>query len=67
MKIKKKTYQKELKDSYWRGVEAGIRYAKERPDVVNDYDISTIRATTEKAQEVLKMLCETFRKTFDGR
>ena len=40
MKIKKKEYKRKLKDEYWRGVEAGINFAKARPDAVNDFDIN---------------------------
>lgn len=32
MKIKKKDYRKALRDEYWRGVDAGIKYALDNPD-----------------------------------
>ena len=62
MKIKKKRYKNELKDAYWRGVDAGIRFAKERPDMAESFNVEQIRATADKIQKAFGNLGESIRK-----
>lgn len=66
MKIKKKRYKKELNDAYWRGVDEGIRFAKERPDMAESFNVEQIRATTSKLQEVFASIGESLTKAFKG-
>lgn len=66
MKIKKKRYKKELDDAYWRGVDAGIRFAQERPDMAENFNIEQTRATTSKLQKVFASIGESLTKAFKG-
>jgi len=67
MKIKKKEYEKTLRDEYWRGVEAGIKFAQRNPDMAQDFNISKIRATSEMATKALVKLGEGLREVFKER
>ena len=67
MKIKKKEYKRKLKDEYWRGVEAGINFAKARPDIVNDLDINQIRSGTEKATKAFEKLAKRLVELFGNK
>jgi len=64
MKIKKKNYERELQDSYWRGVEAGIKFAKERPDLADNFNVTQMRAIIDKAQKVFTEIGEGLIKAF---
>lgn len=66
MKIKKKEYKKELQDSYWRGVEAGIKFAKERPDLADNFNVTQTRAIIDKVQKVFTEMGEGLIKAFAG-
>lgn len=61
MKIKKKRYKKELNDAYWRGVDAGIRFAKERPDMAENFNVEQLRETADKIQKAFGNLGESIR------
>lgn len=66
MKIKKKRYKKELDDAYWRGVDAGIRFALEKPDLAESFNVEQIRAITSKLQKVFASIGESLTKAFKG-
>jgi hypothetical protein len=66
MKIKKKNYERELQDSYWRGVEAGIKFAKERPDLADNFNVAQTRAIIDKAQKAFTKMGEGLIKVFEN-
>ncbi len=37
MKIKKKEYNKKIEETYWNGVEVGMKSALENPDLAKKY------------------------------
>ena len=64
MKIKKKKYEKDLEDAFWRGVDAGIRFAKARPDMAESFSVEQIREMADKIQKAFGNLGEGIRKAF---
>lgn len=57
MKIKKKEYQKQLNDRYWKSVNAGMKFALNNPDDAKRYIDRT---------EALRKVTENAAKAFDG-
>lgn len=65
MKIKKKDYEKEISDAYWRGFDAGVKIAKEKPELVDKYSVVQIRAFVNKFQKAFENLGNSIVKAFD--
>lgn len=55
MKIKKKEYNKKIEESYWNGVEVGMKSALENPDFAKKYleNPKAIQAITKKIENIL--------------
>lgn len=66
MKIKKKHYEKALRDEYWRGVDAGIKFALKDPDMARKYNGAQLRAQVEVINGALAKLGEQLAKVFNG-
>lgn len=67
MKIKKKEYRKQLNDSYWDGVNAGMKFALNNPEEAKKYvdKTETLRKITETAIEALKPLANAISNFFN--
>lgn len=65
MKIKKKDYEKEISDAYWRGFDAGVKIAKEKPELVDRYSVEQIRAFTNRFQKLFEDLGKSIMRAFD--
>ena len=59
MKIKKKEYNKKIEESYWNGVEIGMKSALENPEVAKMY-----LANPKAVQNELKSIKNTLMKVF---
>ena len=69
MKIKKKEYQKQLNDSYWDGVNAGMKFALDNPEEAKRYVDKTeaLRKIIETAIEALKPLANVINNFFNNK
>lgn len=71
MKIKRKDYEKQLIDEYWRGIEAGINFALDNPKMAEKYRNNTqmLKSFVDKAtiafQNVGKAITKAFQITED--
>ena len=67
MKIKKKDFDKTIDDTYWDGVQAGIRFALYNPTEAEKYkdDVSALKLLVKnmmpKIREVVNALSSYFR------
>ena len=68
MKIKKKEYQKQLKDHYWDGVNAGMKFALNNPDDARRYIDRTeaLRTIVEKATKAFEGLGKAISNLFNN-
>jgi hypothetical protein len=66
MKIKKKEYYKNLNDSYWDGVNTGMKFALNNPEEARKYvDRSeALRKIVETATEAIKPLANAINNLF---
>lgn len=65
MKIKKKRYEKELQDAYWRGVDAGIKYALNDPERAKRFNGAQLRAQIETINGAIAKLGARLAKAFE--
>lgn len=67
MKIKKKEYQKQLNDSYWDGVNAGMKFALNNPEEARKYvdKSEALRKIAENAMEALKPISKAIHNLFN--
>lgn len=68
MKIKKKEYYKQLDDRYWKGVNAGIKFAIDNPETAKNYINRTeaLRIITKKASDAFGNLAKNLYKICQG-
>ena len=66
MKIKKKEYQKQLDDAYWKGVNAGMKFALNNPEEARKYvdKSEALRRIAQTAMEALKPLTNAINNLF---
>lgn len=64
MKIKKKEYQKQLADEYWKGVRSGMRYALDHPEEAKRSvdNIENMRRIVEKTSKAFEPLINAIKK-----
>lgn len=64
MKIKKKEYQKQLADEYWKGVKLGMRFALDHPEDAKKHvdNIENMRRIVEKTSKAFEPLIEGIKK-----
>ena len=64
MKIKKKEFNKQLKDKYWQGVELGVKFALDNPDKAEKYrdNIPQMRYEVECAEAVMEKVANAVSK-----
>ena len=66
MKIKKTEYEKKLDDKYWEGVEAGIKFALQNPNVALKYadNIPALRTVVKNISNVVKNAADAISRLF---
>lgn len=69
MKIKRKDYEKQLIDEYWRGIEAGINFALDNPKMAEKYRNNTqmLRSFVDKATIIFQNVAKAITKAFQIR
>lgn len=69
MKIKRKDYEKQLIDEYWRGIEAGINFALDNPKMAEKYRNNTqmLRSFVDKATITFQNVAKAITKAFQIR
>ena len=62
--MKKKKYNKKVKDAYWEGVKAGMNVALDNPMLAEYYrdKIPQLRVTVEKTRKAVKKAAKTLAK-----
>lgn len=67
MKIKKEEYRKQLNDSYWDGVNAGMKFALNNPEEAKKYvdKSEALGKIAETAMEALKPLTKAINNFFN--
>ncbi len=64
MKIKKSEYDKNIEDTYWRGVKAGIEFALNNPNLAAEYkdNVPGLKAIVDKLKDVMQCLANALDK-----
>lgn len=67
MKIKKKEYREKINDSYWDGVNAGMKFALNNPEEAKKFvdKSEALRKISEAAMEALKPLSKAINNFFN--
>ena len=68
MKIKKKEYQKQLDDRFWKGVNAGMKFALNNPEEAKKYIDRTeaLKIIVERTSKAFEALTNAINKLFGG-
>ena len=66
MKIKKSEYEKKLDDKYWEGIEAGIKFALQNPNIALKYvdNIPALRIAVKHMSNVVKNASDAISRLF---
>ena len=64
MKIKKSEYDKNIEDTYWRGVKAGIEFALNNPSLAAEYkdNVPGLKAIVDKLKDAMQCLANALDK-----
>jgi hypothetical protein len=66
MKIKKSEYEKNIEDTYWRGVKAGMEFALNNPSLAEKYkdNVSGLKAIVDKLGDAMQCLADAISEVF---
>lgn len=66
MKIKRSEYGKNIEDTYWRGVKAGMEFALNNPSLAEEYrdNLPGLKAIVDKLRDAMQCLADTISEVF---
>lgn len=66
MKIKRSEYEKNIEDTYWRGVKAGMEFALNNPSLAEEYrdNLPGLKAIVDKLRDAMQCLADTISEVF---